>query len=59
VGVTVVVHEIGDTTDATAEDLMDLAEGWLGEYDDDPACRSDFSDRMPYPSPALPDYWVL
>ena len=58
-GVTVVVHEIGDTTDATAEDLMDLAEGWLGEYDDDPACRSGFSDRMPYPSPALPDYWVL
>ena len=56
-GVTVAVYEIGDTTDAGEDDLALLAEDRQFQYDE-LDCRSGYSGQRPYPSPAIPDYWV-
>jgi serine protease Do len=56
-GVTVAVHEIGDTTDAGEDDLALLAQDRQFQYDE-LDCRSGYSGQRPYPSPAIPEYWV-
>lgn|GEM_PF-3358997 len=59
IGATIVVHEIGDTTDATSGELLDLAEDYFGNYDNELPCGYGYSNRDPLPSRALPDYWAM
>ena len=59
IGATIAVHEIGDTVDAAYGDLLDVAEEWFGDYDDDQPCTYGFLSRRPFPSRTLPDYWAI